>query len=107
MSVKKITKAINKELEMARLTGFEEGYEAGETTGYEDGWSEGHDEGYLEGIQAEKDRWKAILQWNFEYCMEANQGSKAVFFKNVMDILSIQIDMEEAKKNYDRDMESF
>jgi hypothetical protein len=73
----------------------------------EEAYDEGYNDGVAEGIQEEKSRWHSILQRNFEYAMNSNKLKEALFYKNVIEVLSIQIDMQKASEQHDRDMESF
>jgi hypothetical protein len=80
---------------------WEDGYLAGHDVGYEKGYSNAHDivvddedlgqdtynDGFEAGIEKERDRVQYILNMMFESSLNMGKGQKAVFYREVMELL--------------------
>lgn len=72
-------------------------YEIGYDNGFDDGisaeveddtWEDGHSQGYREGVKAEQERIQFVLQMMFDSSINMGQGNKAVWYRQMMDLLA-------------------
>jgi hypothetical protein len=72
---------------------YEEGYDLGFDSGVEAeltdtaNWDDGYNEGFQAGAKAEQDRVQFVLKMMFESSLNMGKGQKAVFYREVMDLL--------------------
>lgn len=81
-AIKKLHKRISSAVEDLRDIAYLDGYE----NGYSDGTNDS-DTSFEDGVNAERERIKAIFDLNIQWALESNKGSEVVFFTKAKQII--------------------
>jgi hypothetical protein len=99
MSLKKIKKAIHKELANQFEAGWSSGYDAATEI-----CEQLREVSFVEGANKEQERIQEVIRMNIQWATESGRGSEVIFWNKAKEIL-IPINIDYSEETYKRQLE--
>ena len=112
VTAKKLLKKLNRLADELKSVSHDEGWSEGWDEGWDQGAlsgtnfdddSENEGEAFMRGVMHERNRINSIMDMKIKDSLDMNRGSQAVFYRNTKELLNIQIDMDKAMEDYEKD----